>query len=29
MTAAAYAALGLAGALFAFRLLRGPSLADR
>ena len=26
---AAYAALGLATALFAFRLLRGPSLADR
>ena len=29
MTAAAYVALSLAGALFAFRLLRGPSLADR
>ena len=29
MTAAAYVALGLAAALFAFRLLRGPSLADR
>jgi multisubunit Na+/H+ antiporter MnhF subunit len=27
--AAAYAALGLAAALFLFRLLRGPSLADR
>jgi multicomponent Na+:H+ antiporter subunit F len=24
-----YAVLGLAAALFAFRLLRGPSLADR
>ena len=29
MIAAAYVALGLAAALFAFRLLRGPSLADR
>ena len=29
MIAAIYAVLGLAGALFAFRLLRGPSLADR
>lgn len=29
MIAAIYAALGLAAALFAFRLLRGPSLADR
>ena len=29
MSAAAYVALGLAAALFAFRLLRGPSLADR
>ena len=29
MTAAAYVALGLAAALFCFRLLRGPSLADR
>jgi multisubunit Na+/H+ antiporter MnhF subunit len=27
--AAAYAALGIAAALFLFRLLRGPSLADR
>lgn len=29
MIAVAYAALGLAAALFVFRLLRGPSLADR
>ena len=29
MIAAAYAALGIAAALFLFRLLRGPSLADR
>ena len=29
MIVAAYAALGLATALFLFRLLRGPSLADR
>ena len=29
MTAAAYVALGCAAALFCFRLLRGPSLADR
>ena len=29
MTAIAYAVLGLAAALFCFRLLRGPSLADR
>ena len=29
MTVAAYVALGLAATLFAFRLLRGPSLADR
>ena len=29
MTEATYVALGLAAALFAFRLLRGPSLADR
>lgn len=29
MIVAAYAALGLAMALFLFRLLRGPSLADR
>jgi multisubunit Na+/H+ antiporter MnhF subunit len=27
--AIAYAVLGLAAALFCFRLLRGPSLADR
>jgi multicomponent Na+:H+ antiporter subunit F len=29
VTAVAYVALGLAAALFGFRLLRGPSLADR
>jgi multicomponent Na+:H+ antiporter subunit F len=29
MTGAAYVALGLAATLFVFRLLRGPSLADR
>jgi multicomponent Na+:H+ antiporter subunit G len=29
VTAAAYVALGLAATLFCFRLLRGPSLADR
>lgn len=29
MIVAAYIALGLASALFAFRLLRGPSLSDR
>ena len=29
MIAVAYVVLGLAAALFAFRLLRGPSLADR
>ena len=29
MTAASYVALGLATALFCFRLLRGPSLSDR
>jgi multisubunit Na+/H+ antiporter MnhF subunit len=29
VTGAAYVALGLAAALFAYRLLRGPSLADR
>ena len=29
MIVVAYAALGLAAALFVFRLLRGPSLADR
>ena len=29
MIAVSYVTLGLAAALFAFRLLRGPSLADR
>ncbi len=29
MITIAYVALGMAAALFAFRLLRGPSLADR
>ena len=29
MIAATYVVLGLAAALFAFRLLRGPSLSDR
>jgi multicomponent Na+:H+ antiporter subunit F len=29
MSSAAYAALGLATVLFLYRLLRGPSLADR
>ena len=29
MTVAAYVIVGLAAMLFAFRLLRGPSLADR
>ncbi len=29
MTTIIYVALGLAAALFCFRLLRGPSLADR
>ena len=29
MTQAAFAVLALAGACFAYRLLRGPSLADR
>ena len=29
MIAVIYAVLGLAGALFAFRLFRGPSLTDR
>ena len=29
MIAVSYVVLGLAAALFAFRLLRGPSLADR
>ena len=29
MITIAYLALGMAAALFAFRLLRGPSLADR
>jgi multisubunit Na+/H+ antiporter MnhF subunit len=29
MIAASYAVVGLAAALFCYRLLRGPSLADR